>query len=100
MRGITVPYDLLNTRLHIEDKDFALEDGLLPKSRTQGSIAKQFLLLAELSGIPRSAADSVFSAMISNSDKVRQLTESSFLNQRSQRSYLQLYQTRLEKLSK
>lgn len=24
-------YDLLNSRIHIDDKDFALEDGLLPK---------------------------------------------------------------------
>lgn len=31
-------YDLLNSRIHIEDSDFALEDGLLPRSLAQGKI--------------------------------------------------------------
>lgn len=33
-------YDLLNSRIHIEDRDFALEDGLLPRNLAQGKISK------------------------------------------------------------
>ncbi|QQS50531.1 MAG: HipA domain-containing protein [Bacteroidota bacterium] len=42
-------YDLLNSRIHIEDKDFALDDGLLPRNLAQGKIKHQFEVL---SGIP------------------------------------------------
>ena len=35
-------YDLLNTRIHVEDSDFALEDGLLPKHLAQTTTANQF----------------------------------------------------------
>lgn len=31
-------YDLLNNRIHIEDKDFALEDEPLPKHLAQGNV--------------------------------------------------------------
>jgi len=40
-------YDLLNSRIHIDDKDFALDDGLLPGKLAQGKIGKQFSKLAE-----------------------------------------------------
>ena len=39
-------YDLLNSRIHIEDKDFALDDGLLPRNLAQGKISLQFAKLA------------------------------------------------------
>ena len=44
-------YDLLNSRIHIDDKDFALDDGLLPKNLAQGKISQQFALLAEQAGV-------------------------------------------------
>ncbi|MDZ4203632.1 MAG: HipA domain-containing protein, partial [Bacteroidales bacterium] len=44
-------YDLLNSRIHIEDKDFALEDGLFPGNLAQGKIGSQFAILAEQAGI-------------------------------------------------
>ena len=31
-------YDLLNSRIHLEDNDFALEEGLLPKGLAQGKV--------------------------------------------------------------
>lgn len=44
-------YDLLNSRIHVEDSDFALEDGLLPRNLTQGKVSKQFAILAEKVGV-------------------------------------------------
>jgi len=44
-------YDLLNSRIHIEDKDFALDEGLLPRNLAQGKIRIQFAKLAENAGI-------------------------------------------------
>jgi serine/threonine-protein kinase HipA len=39
-------YDLLNSSLHINDRDFALDDGLLPKKMAQGKLSNQFSVLA------------------------------------------------------
>src|SRR5690606_30582503 len=44
-------YDLLNSRIHIDDREFALEDGLLPPNKSKGKVKEQFLKLAELAGI-------------------------------------------------
>ena len=38
-------YDILNSRIHVEDRDFALEDGLLPRDLAQGKIGKQCLIM-------------------------------------------------------
>jgi serine/threonine-protein kinase HipA len=91
-------YDLLNSRIHIEDRDFALEDGLLPRNLALGNVLDQFYLLAEHAGINQKATDSVFKTMLANADKVQTLIEASFLHERAKRNYLQAYQTRLKKL--
>lgn len=46
-------YDLLNSRIHIDDKDFALDDSLLPKNMTQGKISQQFRALVTAAGISK-----------------------------------------------
>lgn len=93
-------YDLLNTRIHIEDSDFALDEGLLPKSMTQGKVEHQFRLLAEQASITKKQTDMIFDKLLANSDKVEGLIESSYLNERTKRNYLQAYQTRLKRLKK
>ncbi len=40
-------YDLLNSRIHIEDKDFALNDELLPITETKGKLKEKFYKLGE-----------------------------------------------------
>jgi serine/threonine-protein kinase HipA len=64
-------YDLLNTRIHVNDEDFALDEGLLPKHMAQTSI-----------------------------DQVEKLVNSSFLDEKTKQNYLQAYQNRLKKLQK
>jgi serine/threonine-protein kinase HipA len=93
-------YDLLNSRIHIKDKDFALEDGLLPKNMAQGKIIHQFSVLATQAGIsPKIFAD-ISAEMLSGSEKVERLTHSSFLDETTKRNYIQSYQTRLKQLIK
>lgn len=91
-------YDLLNSRIHIDDKDFALDEGLLPVKMGQGNVAKQFQLLAGYAGIPEKQMNSILALMVSKSDEVKKLLDASFLKERIQRSYLQSYNMRLKKL--
>jgi serine/threonine-protein kinase HipA len=91
-------YDLLNSRIHIDDKDFALDEGLIPARMGQGNVAKQFRLLAEHAGIPEKQTNAILALMVSKSDQVKKLIDASFLKEQIQRSYLQTYQMRLNKL--
>lgn len=93
-------YDLLNSRIHIEDKDFALEDGLLPKNLAQGKVFSQFRILSEKAGINGKIYDDILNTMLKHNDLVENLTFSSFLDEKTQRNYFQSYQTRLNKLTK
>jgi len=93
-------YDLLNSRIHIEDKDFALEDGLLPKNLTQGKVISQFRILSEKAGINEKVYDEIINTMLNQNGLVEKLTFSSFLDEKTQRNYFQSYQTRLKKLNK
>lgn len=92
-------YDLLNSRIHVEDRDFALEFGLLPPNAAQGSVAKQFQKLADRAGIPEKQSQAILAALVSKSDAVEQLVQASFLKERIQRSYLQGYRAKLKKLT-
>lgn len=93
-------YDLLNSRIHIEDKDFALDDGLLPGNPAQGKISRQFSLLAENAGIPEKIVNHMMSLMASKSDMVVKMVTASFLNDHTKRNYWQSYQGRLKQLTK
>lgn len=91
-------YDLLNSRIHIEDKDFALDDGLLPKNLAQGKISQQFAMLAEHAGLSKKQFNAIFDFMISDLNKVETLVHASFLNESTKRNYWQSYLTRKNKL--
>lgn len=91
-------YDLLNSRIHIEDSDFALEDGLLPRNLAQGKVRKQFAILAGKAGINEKQFSILMALMVSKSDLVEKMVNASFLNETTKRSYWQLYQGRLKQL--
>ena len=91
-------YDLLNSRIHIDDKDFALDEGLIPARMGQGNVAKQFQSLAGHAGIHEKQMNSILALMVSKADQVKKLIDASFLKEQIQRSYLQTYQMRLNKL--
>ena len=93
-------YDLLNSRLHIDDKDFALDDGLLPRNLAQGKIGAQFRKLADLAGINEQVVNNMMSVMLSKSDIVEKMISASFLNESAKRNYWQSYNGRLKQLLK
>ncbi len=93
-------YDLLNSRIHVEDKDFALDEGLLPKSLGGGKIRQQFSKLSESAEIDGKIFNKTIGTMISESEKVKKLVDASFLNDTTKRNYFQLYQSRLKRLVK
>jgi serine/threonine-protein kinase HipA len=93
-------YDLLNSRIHIEDKDFALDDGLLPGNLAQGKVKQQFLILAENTGLSEKQSTDTFNLLISKSELVENLIAASFLNESTKRNYWQAYLTRLKQLIK
>ena len=93
-------YDLLNSRIHIQDKDFALDDGLLPKVLAKGKVMNQFSVLAEQAGIPKTSFDAILQVMLSGSERVQELTFASYLDTSTKRSYLQSYQGRMRQLMK
>ncbi|MBI9064595.1 MAG: HipA domain-containing protein [Marinilabiliaceae bacterium] len=93
-------YDLVNSRIHVEDQTFALSEGLLTASLALGNVVQQFRTLTEKAEIPAKIVDKEFERFLRHSDKVKILTEASFLNNKTKRSYLQAYQTRLGKLKR
>ena len=92
-------YDLLNTRLHMEDADFALEDNLLPRSIHKGGIKNHLLILAEKADLSSGRTQKIIDKMLSKTNQVEDLIDSSFLPEKAKRTYLQHYQQRMRKLS-
>ncbi|MBN9386157.1 MAG: HipA domain-containing protein [Chitinophagaceae bacterium] len=93
-------YDLLNSRIHIQDKDFALDEGLLPAPLAQDKIMHQFSVLAEQAHIPKKIFADIADLLLSKTDEVETLTFSSYLDPRAQRHYWQSYRWRLRQLKK
>ncbi|MEP6646048.1 MAG: HipA domain-containing protein [Saprospiraceae bacterium] len=93
-------YDLLNSRIHISDRDFALDDGLLPKNLAHGKIMQQFRILGENADIHQKIIDAIVENLLSKEKRVQELTEASFLKKSAKLNYLQAYQTRLNKLTR
>ena len=91
-------YDLLNSSIHIEDRDFALDDGILPPNKSNGKIKDQFFNLAKIAGISENQSAKVFENITTNEDKVLALINLSYLDDKTKRNYIQAYQTRLKKL--
>jgi len=93
-------YDLLNSRIHIADADFALADGLLPPQLAQGRIKDQFIALGEKASIGEKIIARVVKNLTSNQDQVFDLIQNSFLSDKLKRNYQQAYLTRLKKFQR
>lgn len=93
-------YDLLNTRIHIQDIDFALEDGLLPKNRVKRKVTQQFYDLGNEAELTKNQIDKIFHTLFSHSEKVQKFIQASYLSERLKHSYLQAYQTKYKKLKR
>lgn len=93
-------YDLLNSRIHIADKDFALDDGLLPPAHAKGKVKEQFYVLGEMAGINKKLIDGIFTLLTSKKDEVLRLISHSYLLEKMKRNYEQAYLTRLKKINR
>lgn len=91
-------YDLLNTKIHIEDSDFALKDGLLPKSLAHGKILNQFLILGQKAEISEKTISKIIKNLTSHEEKIIELINRSFLSEKLKRNYLQAYQMKVKKI--
>ena len=90
-------YDLLNSRMHIDDSIFALEDGLLPGNLAKGKIRGQFNILAQHAEISERQVNRIFDELAAGENRVEELTEASYLTEHLKQEYLQTYRTRLNK---
>jgi len=93
-------YDLLNSHIHVNDSDFALEDGLLPKNMAQGKISAQFATLADFVEISNKMFNNIIEQMLSKSTSVEKMIAASFLNESTKKNYWQSYQGRMVQLMK
>ena len=91
-------YDLLNSRIHVNDKDFALDDGLLPVNLVQGMVNHQFFILAKQAGLTEKQTKETFNLLTSRSERVEKLITASYLNEVTKHNYLQAYRTKLKRI--
>jgi len=92
-------YDLVNTQLHVDDTDFALDGGLFKDEFESEAMKKSghpgqddFLELAKRMGISDKRAIKLLDPFLNTQDKVEELVNRSYLDSKTKRGYLQLYQ--------
>ena len=97
-------YDLLNTSLHIQDEDFALENGLFGKEfysetyRQKGHpCPEDFSTFGKMIGIPEVQIEKMMRDFLTPQPLVYDLTERSFLDEKLKRMYIRSYEERLKR---
>lgn len=100
-------YDLLNTRIHVDDSDFALDGGLFGDGYKSEEMKKNnhpgledFHELAGRFGINEKRRDRILSSYIKSQPMVEELTYRSYLNDKTKRAFLLHYQTKRNYLNK
>ena len=101
---LTPAYDLMNTSIHVNDGDFALQDGLIPKSeysdvylRTLHSCKDDFITFGTRIGVLPKKLHAIIELFETEQPKVYELIENSFLEDKVKRMYKQSYQERLHR---
>jgi serine/threonine-protein kinase HipA len=100
-------YDLINTRIHVDDTDFALDKGLFVDDfrsdvfkKTHHRNREDFVEFGRRIGIDEKRAERLIAPFLIKQDKVEQLVQRSFLNDASKRAYLLDYSTKRNSLNK
>ncbi|HEX4950143.1 MAG TPA: HipA domain-containing protein [Blastocatellia bacterium] len=99
-------YDLINTRLHVDDTDFALKKGLFAddfksakyRSRLHPS-QDDFIELAKRIGVQEKRIEKLLTPFLTKQPMVEELIARSFLSAISKKSYLEHYRQRRNYLS-
>lgn len=104
---LTPAYDLMNTSIHINDEDFALQGGLIPKvaysgvySRTLHPCKDDFITFGTRIGVLPKRMLSIIEMFATEQPKVYELIENSFLEEKVKRMYKQSYQERLHRFQR
>lgn len=104
---LTPAYDMMNTSIHINDGDFALQDGLIPKSeysdvysRTLHPCKDDFITFGTRIGVLPKKLSSIVEMFATEQPKVYELIENSFLDEKVKRMYKQSYLERLHRFQR
>ncbi len=99
-------YDLVNTRIHVDDADFALEKGLFaddyksPAHKNRGHACKaDFFEFGKRIGVNEKRIEKLMLPFIENQAFVGTLTDRSFLKTPEKRAYLLMYNRRRNDLN-
>jgi len=100
-------YDLMNTSIHIQDEDFALQDGLMPKSehsdiyiRSGHPCKEDFIRFGDRIGVLPKKLMAIVEMFSQEHPLIYDLTEHSFLDDRTKRMYKRSYQERISRFSR
>ena len=104
---LTPAYDLMNTSIHINDGDFALQDGLIPESaysdvysQTLHPCKDDFITFGTRIGVLPKKIVSIIEMFATEQLKVYELIENSFLEEKVKRMYKQSYLERLHRFQR
>lgn len=104
---LTPAYDLMNTSIHVNDEDFALKGGLIPKAdysdvytQTNHPCKDDFITFGTRIGVLQSKLTSIINLFSTEQPKVYELIENSFLDEKVKRMYRQSYIERLHRFQR
>ena len=94
-------YDLINTRLHVDDTDFALNKGLFADDfkstvfqKNNHSGKSDFIEFGQRLGIKENRINALLTPFLEKQNLVEKLISHSFLDDSSKRGYYLMYQTK------
>lgn len=94
-------YDLINTKLHVDDNDFALDKGLFADDfkseqyKISGHPCKiDFVEFAKRIGVVKTRVDKLLNPFLEKKPLLENLVSQSFLNDTNKRGYLLMYRTK------
>jgi serine/threonine-protein kinase HipA len=98
-------YDLVNTRFHVDDTDFALDKGLFEDDYKSDDFKKSlhpskvdFIEFGKRIGVMESRIEKLLAPFLEKQSRIEELTNRSFLNPSSKRAYILLYNTKMNYL--
>ena len=98
-------YDLVNTRFHVDDTDFALDKGLFEDNYKSDDFKKSlhpskidFIEFGKRIGVMESRIEKLLAPFLEKQNRIEELTNRSFLNLSSKRAYVLLYNTKMNYL--
>lgn len=104
---LTPAYDLMNTSIHVNDEDFALKGGLIPKAdysdvytQTNHPCKDDFITFGTRIDVLQSKLTSIINLFSTEQPKVYELIENSFLDEKVKRMYRQSYIERLHRFQR